>query len=135
MTSASGASPTLRYLSDRWLELADEVVRALDPLPVSLRVGYRVTDGPPDGETERQHTLVLGPTEVGMVPGLDEPSVTLTMTWDVAVAIASGRTNAQRSFLDGCIQLAGRPDALLGHQEHLAAVDDLLATVRARTTY
>ena len=129
------AETTLPYLSDRWLAAANAAVRELEPLSVELRVGYRVTDCPPDEATIRSHTLVLGPEPVEIVAGLDEPNVTLTMTWRVAVEIAAGRVSAQRSFLDGHIQLAGRPDALLGHQARLSTVDDLLAAVRSRTTY
>jgi hypothetical protein len=107
----------------------------MQPLAAPLRVGYRVTDCPPDGTTTNSHTLVLGPERVGIAAGLDEPTVTFTMAWDVAVAIAEGDTSAQRAFLDGLALLSGQPGALLGHQAELSAVDDLLAAVRARTLY
>ncbi len=135
MTSRGHDRQPLPYLSERWLTAADAAVRALAPLPVVLRIGYEVIGGPPDGRTVRAHTLVLGPGRVGFVPGLDEPSVTLTTPWPLAVAIARGEVSAQRAFLDGHVELAGRPDALLGHQEELATIDDLLADVRADTIY
>ncbi|MGI9616880.1 MAG: hypothetical protein ACR2QO_28450 [Acidimicrobiales bacterium] len=127
--------PPLQYLSDAWLEAADAALADQDPLPVVLRVGYRVIGGPPDGASVLSHTLVLGPERVGVVGGLDQPTVTLTMDWEVAVAIAQGHASAQRAFLDGLVQLGGRPDALLGHQDDLSSVDDRLAPVRAVTTY
>lgn len=134
-SSEDGREPRLRYLSDAWLEAADAALADQDPLPVVLRVGYRVVAGPPDGTSVRSHTLVLGPERVSIVGGLVEPTVTLTMEWEVATAIAQGRASAQRAFLDGLVQLGGQPDALLGHQDHLLAVDDLLASVRAETTF
>ncbi|MGI9617005.1 MAG: hypothetical protein ACR2QO_29080 [Acidimicrobiales bacterium] len=134
-SSDDRARPQLKYLSDEWLEAADAALAGQDPLPVRLRVGYRVMDGPPDGASVRSHTLVLGPERVGIVGSLVDPTVTLTMAWEVASAIAQGRASAQRAFLDGLVQLDGQPDALLGHQDHLSAVDDLLASVRAETSY
>lgn len=134
-SSEDEPTPRLRYLSEAWVEAADVALADQDPLPVVLRVGYRVVDGPPDGASVWSHTLVLGPERVGIVGGLVEPTVTLTMKWEVAAAIAQGRASAQRAFLDGLVQLGGQPDALLGYQDRLSAVEDLLASVRAETTY
>ena len=136
-TPCRGAHPdeTVTYLSDAWLDAADAAVADLAPLPVELRVGYSVLAAPPEAAIGGDHTLVLGPDRVSVTAGLDRPTVTLTMTWELAVRIAQGATSAQRAFLDGLITLEGRPDALLGHQGQLAAIDDLLVEVRARTTY
>ncbi len=121
-----------RYLSDEWISLADEALGALTPLETKLEVGVRVTDGP-DGE--RRYRLVLGPDRVGMIEGPDESDVRLTMTWPIAVAIATGNTSAQREFLDGRLQLGGDPGLLLGHQKALADIDDRLADLRQRTNF
>ena len=59
----------------------------------------------------------------------------MTMGWELAMAVNQGRDSAQRAFLDGRLVLGGDPGVLLGHQERLAAVDDALAELRARTRY
>lgn len=125
------------YLSGRWLELASDALAGVAPLPEPVVVGYRVTGGPStgDGDGERRHHLRLGPDRVAMGPGLGDADLTLTLDWDLAVAIHRGRAGAQRAVLDGRIRLAGDPDVLLGHQAALATIDDRLAGLRDRTSY
>jgi len=129
------APPSLVYLSDAWLEAANDALEGMTPLLVRLRVGFKVAGRSSDPSATSAHTLILGADRVGLEQGLDDPDVTLTMDWDVAARIARGDSSAQRAFLDGLIELGGRPDQLLGHQADLAAVEDRLAAVRARTVF
>ena len=70
----------------------------------------------------------------GTGAGLDgEATMTMTMGWDVAVAVNQGTLSAQAAVLDGRITVAGDPAPLLPHQARLAAVDDVLASIRADT--
>ncbi len=131
-TAPSGQPEDLVYLSDAWLAAADAALADLKPLETELRIGFRVGDGTADDTT---HQLVLGPDRVGAERGLDGATVTMTMSWELAVAIAEGRSSAQRAFLDGKIQLGGEPGVLLGHQAALSEIDDRLAELRARTRY
>ncbi|MEM7338345.1 MAG: hypothetical protein AAF467_06855 [Actinomycetota bacterium] len=125
------------FLSDAWVEAADAALTSVagaDEMATAV-VAYRVTGGP-DGDCE--HHLVLGADRPRMVrPGPDatSPTVTLTMPYDLAVAVNQGVESAQRAVLDGRIDLNGQPDVLLAHQAPLGAVDDLLAPLRARTRY
>jgi hypothetical protein len=119
------------FLGDEWLAQADVGLGRLTPVSGAVAIGFVVTGGPIG---ERRYRLVLGPDRVGADR---EPavSVTLTMGWDLAVALNQGRASAQQAVLDGRIGLAGDPVVLLGHQEQLAGVDDVLADLRARTVY
>lgn len=126
-----GASRFL-YLSDAWLAAANSAVSDLEPLESELIVGMHVVDGP---EGDRSYHMTLGAGPVGIGPGLDNAGVTMTMKWSLAVAIAKGLKGAQRSFLDGEIQLGGDAGQLLGHQKQLADLDDRLAKVRSRTDF
>ncbi len=126
------ADPAIRYLSDEWLRRADEDLGSLTPIPASVAVGIIVRSGP---EGDRGYRLILGPDRVGVEPGADGSGVQMTLDWDVAVAIANGRSSAQRAFLDGQMQLGGDASLLLGHQGELADIDDQLAELRAVTNY
>ncbi len=131
-SATSDAKTRLLYLSDAWLREASEAVAGLTPLESDLVVGVTVLGGP---ENDRSYHISLGTGPVSIRAGLDGALVTMTMKWPLAVAIAKGETSAQRSFLDGEIQLGGDASQLLGHQKQLAEVDDRLAKVRARTDY
>jgi hypothetical protein len=130
--AGEAAAAGVRFLSDEWVAAADDALALLAPVPAPLVVGVTVTGGP-DGD--RSHRLVLGPERVGAEREAEGASVTMTLTWDLAVAVNQGRTSAQRAFLDGRLVLSGDPVALLGYQDQLAAVDDLLGPLRARTAY
>lgn len=131
-SATSDAKPRLLYLSDAWLHEANEAVSGLKPLESNLVVGVTVVDGP---ENNRSYHMNLGTGPVSIGAGLDGALVTMTMKWSLAVAIAKGELSAQRSFLDGEIQLGGDASQLLGHQKQLADVDDRLAQVRSRTDF
>ncbi len=119
------------YLGDRWLAEADAGLSALQPVPAPVTVGFTVRGGP---QGDRHYRLVLGPDRVG-VDRDQAAALTLTMDWDLAVAVNQGRSSAQQAVLDGRIEVSGNPVALLGYQDQLSAVDDVLADLRTRTRY
>lgn len=140
-TDETPAEGTIDYLSDEWLDEADRAVADLPALPDPVSVGIRVM-----GErATRRYSLVLGPDRVAVRrptdgggddgPGRSTDSVRLTMPLAVAAAVAQGRVGAQRAFLDGQIQLGGDTTVLLGYQQQLSAIDDRLASLRARTRF
>lgn len=130
--AADTADDRVEFLSDAWVAAADAALSRLAPVPGPLVVAVTVTGGPAG---DRRYRLVLGPDGVGAEPGPGPAAVTMTMTWDLAVAVNQGRESAQRAFLDGRLTLGGDPVVLLGHAPHLAAVDDALAPLRARTSF
>lgn len=125
-------SGRVTYLSDDWLALADEAMAGLVPVPDGPAVAVVVTDGP---EGDRSYRLLLGPDRVGISPEPEPHGVRMTLAWDDAVAIAEGRSSAQRAFLDGRLRLGGDTSLLLGHQDALAAIDDRLAGLRSATRF
>ena len=129
----TGEAP-LRYLSDEWVAAADAGLADVPPLDTGVRIGFRVREGA-RSEATHDHVLVLGPLRTGIERGLDGAALTLSLDWDLAVSINRGELSAQRAFLDGQILLDGDPSVLLGHQASLAAIDDRLADLRARTSY
>lgn len=129
MGSTSG---TVRYLSDEWMQRADRALAVLTPIAAPVAVGILVRSGP---EGDRGYRLILGPDRVGVEVGTDGSGVQMSLDWDVAVAIAEGQTSAQRTFLDGQMQLGGDTSLLLGHQQELSNIDDQLDELRAITSY
>lgn len=122
----------LRYLSDAWLAEADRRLADLQPIAEAVSVGMTV-EGGPDGD--RTYRLILGPSRVGMEPGIAGSGVRMTLPWEVAVAVARAEASAQRAFLDGHLQLGGDTALLLGHQRELADIEDRLDKLRAETDF
>jgi len=142
------AQQSIPYLSETWLTEADQLLDGLPPIGEAVTIAVVVTDGP---NGDRRYRTVLGPDRVSMTSWTDgavgdgteggvggdgaDGGVRMTMHWDVAVAVATGRASAQRAFLDGDLQLGGDASLLLGHQQELAAIEDRLAPLRAITRY
>lgn len=122
----------MKYLSESWLEAATHALSDTPPTNESLRVGYDITDAP---EGIGPYTLILGPNRITFEPGLSETSATLRLRYELAVAIATCSTSAQRAFLDGDISLGGDITALLGAGGPLTTIDDRLAPLRAITEF
>jgi hypothetical protein len=125
------------FLSDDWVLAIDEALDAVTAAGFEppITIEYHVGGGP---EGDRTHQITLGPTGVGARrpsgSGGQAPTVTLSLDWELALAINQGEVSAQEAFLDGRIRLGGDPSSLLIHQEQLTAIDDVVASVRVRTT-
>ena len=111
---------------------ADDTTRpALDG--VRLTVEQTVEDTP-DGPVTWHITIDDG--AMALAPGpADHADLRITTRWDTAAAVASGTLAAQRAFVEGRLRLGGDLSLLLTHQRALATIDDVLAPVRATTTY
>jgi hypothetical protein len=128
----------VRYLSPAWIEAAGAAVAGDDRLGaalagVTLTVEQVVTGGP-GGDVV--WSLAVEDGKVSLTPGA-APRSDLRMTTDyaTAAAVAAGALGAQRAFVEGRLRVGGDLSLLIAHQRALAAVDDALAGVRARTTY
>lgn len=122
---------SIDYLSPEWIAAADASVAGLTPLDDTVVVGFMVTD------TEHQHEyrVDLGPGIVGVRPGVDGSNVTIRLSRTLAIAIANGETSAQRAFLDGVLTIGGDINVLIANAAAMAAVDDRLGSLRARTIF
>jgi len=111
---------------------ADDTTRpALDG--VQLTVEQTVEDTP-DGPVTWHITVEAG--GMALTPGhADHADLRITTRWDTAAAVAAGTLAAQRAFVEGRLRLGGDLSLLLTHQRALATIDDVLAPVRATTTY
>jgi hypothetical protein len=135
---AGGSLRQVRYLSPQWIDAARQAVAADDALPaalaeITLTVEQTVEDGP-DGTVSWHITIHDG--RVTITPGPAAGSdLRFTTSYDTAAQIASGALAAQRAFAEGRLRVGGDLSLLIAHQRAVAAIDDALAPVRAKTTY
>jgi putative sterol carrier protein len=130
----------LRYLSPEWIAaLDDEATRAATDLTgdlagVTLVVEHRVV-GAPEGDVAYVVTIRDGDVRVAGGPHRGGADLVLTADYATARALARGDVNAQQAFAAGMLKVAGRIDRLVAASRALAALQDGLAAVRARTTF
>jgi putative sterol carrier protein len=132
----------VRYLSPEWIDAAADAIATDDDLPatlagITLTIEQAVEEAPdagPDGIVTWHITVADG--KVALVPGpATDPDLRFTTSYETAALIASGKLPAQRAFVEGRLRVGGDLSLLITHMRAVAAVDDALAPVRARTTY
>ncbi|HLM63635.1 MAG TPA: SCP2 sterol-binding domain-containing protein [Acidimicrobiales bacterium] len=128
----------MRYLSTAWMDAARRALAGDTGLQqataeVELTVEHVVTAGP-DGPVVWHLRFDHG--SVALTPGPAEaPDLRLTTDRVTASAVAAGALGAQRAFAEGRLRLGGDLRVLTRHQRALATLDDVLAGVRAETTF
>jgi hypothetical protein len=129
----------VRYLSPEWFDAAGDALAADGALTdaltgISLTI-EQVVGGSPAGTAGSWH-LAIDHGRVTLVAGpASTPDLRFTTSYETATQIASGALAAQRAFVEGRLRVGGDLALLITHQRAVAAVDDALASVRARTTY
>jgi hypothetical protein len=124
-----------RFLSEEWFAL----VRAALPDAEAgdqgggVTVRHRVTDGP-DGDVD--YVVRAGPSRFSIEPGAVGPvDIEIIETYASAAAISQGQLTPAAAFAAGQLKLAGDVALLAERQGDFAALGQLLAPVRAATTY
>jgi hypothetical protein len=126
-----------RYLSDEWFAAADQAgaasTRGHDERAGALVVQHVVTGGPAGN---RSFQVVLDAGGLQITPGeAAHATVTFTLDYDAAAAIARGELSAQAAFMAGRLRVGGDLRALVDHHRAHQELDDVLGAVRAQTTY
>ena len=128
----------VRYLSLEWIDAPGVAVAADDRLgEVALRhrLGFTqvVTDGP-EGTVTYHLQVGDGRAAFGAGPA-DPEDIRFEQDWDTAVAVATGRLNAQQAFITGRIRLHGDREKLTPSLEVFAVLDGVFESVRRFTDY
>ena len=101
-----------KWLTQEWL---DESKRLAADQPVrpgaSARLQYVITDGP-DGDVEYYWVVVDGQLAENRLGHLDDAEVTLTQSYDDAMAIQKGELDINAAFLQGRVRPSGDLDTL-----------------------
>ncbi len=130
-----------RFLSEEWFAL----VRAALPGggreggdgdgdgDAGVTVRHRVTGGP-DGDVD--YVVRAGAGRFTIEPGRAGPvDIEIIETYASAAAISRGQVTPAAAFASGQLKLAGDVALLAERQADFAALGQLLAPVRASTTY
>ncbi|TFH17449.1 MAG: hypothetical protein E4H05_06280 [Acidimicrobiales bacterium] len=128
----------IRYLSLDWINALSEEVAASDhmrEIAGSYRIGVTqvVSDGP-EGSLTYHLSVGGGDASFGAGPA-DAEDVKMEQDWDTAVAVDTGRLNAQEAFISGRIRLFGDQQKLLDSQPVFGALDSIFSSLRERTSY
>lgn len=128
----------IRYLSDEWIKIVGHDVASsakLQSLGNQHCFGLtQVVTSTPYGEV-RYH-LQSGNGAVEFSVGDANPeNVRFIQSFDTAVAVATGKMNAQEAFINGHIRFSGDQQCLIDAQQIFALLDEVFTSVRARTEY
>jgi putative sterol carrier protein len=127
-----------RYLSPEWLEAAQRAIDASEALREAVTgldmVVQHVVTGGSDGAVT-YHVRFDGngvAIRAGQAP---DPTVVFTEDYATAAAIGRGDLSAQGAFMTGRIRVHGDLPSLVGQSDALSGIDDVLAGLRAETSY
>ncbi len=128
----------MRYLSLEWIEsLRDKVAASTDLSTLandySINVTQVVTDGP-EGTITYHLSVGNGGASFGAGAAANE-DVRMEQSWDTAVAVATGETNALDVFIKGEVRITGDVQKLIASEPVFAALDAVFEDVRAHTVY
>ncbi len=96
-----------KWLTQEWLDKSLELARDQPERPGSnVHLQYVVTDGP-DGDIFYYWIVVDGRLSECRLGELADAEVTLTQTYDDAMAVQRGELDATAAFMQGRIKVAG----------------------------
>lgn len=124
------------FLSEEWFALVHDIVsgsgEAATGAP-TVSVRHRVTGGP---EGDIDYVVRAGSDGYSVEPGAEGPvDIEIVESYESAAAIGQGELTPADAFAAGRLRLEGDVALLADRQADFAALGDLLAPVRAVTTY
>ena len=125
------------FLSSAWLQELDVAARASDSLAALGSDGRLVIEQRVDGARSGDvvYHFVIDTDGARVVAGTAEhPALTVTADYATAVALHTGRLNAQQALASGSLTLGGDLNEVLRRADALQALDDVFTAVRASTT-
>lgn len=122
------------FLSDAWLAELDAAARTVTPPPPELRlVIQQVVEG--DHGPDVCYAIRIEDGRISVVPSrVADADVTMTQDRTTAAQIAQGALSAQVAFMAGRLRVGGDVRAVMGWAGALAAVGDVFAEVRSKTS-
>jgi len=126
------------FLGPEWLDALGRAAGQV-ALPPELRLTVQqiVTgvDRKP-GTTEVRYHLVVEDGRLSVRPGqAPAPDLTLTQSYELAVALSRGETNAQQALSGGHLRVSGNVELLVRHARALTSLADVYAQLREATVY
>jgi putative sterol carrier protein len=126
------------FLSPAWVDELDAAGVTVDP-GVTFEL-EQVVKGTPHGDVRYRFSIAHGRLRVRLAgaegnPDAAAPDATVTVSFDTAVDLATGRRDGSDVFDAGLVRFEGNLVTLQAATSTLAAVAASLAAVRARTTF
>ncbi|MGH8976315.1 MAG: SCP2 sterol-binding domain-containing protein [Acidimicrobiia bacterium] len=123
----------LAFLGPEWLGALARAAESVRFPPELRLVLQQVVTG--DGPDVRYH-LVAEDGRLAVRSGeAAEPDLTLTQSYEVAVALSRGDINAQQALSAGRLKVSGNVELLVRHSRALTTLADVYAGLRAVTDY
>jgi len=128
----------IRYLSNEWINAVATEVASNAPvqeLGAAHEFGLtQVVAATPFGDVT--YNLQVGNGAVKFSAGAASPEhVRFTQSYETAVAVATGKLNAQEAFINGHIRFTGDHQRLIDGQDVFVQLDAVFTSVRLRTEY
>jgi putative sterol carrier protein len=124
----------LAFLGADWLEALARAAEAVR-FPSELRLTLQQVVTGMGGPDVRYH-LVAEDGRLWVRPGpAAEPDLTLTQSYEVAVALSRGDVNAQQALSAGRLKVSGNVELLVRYSRPLTTLADVYAGLREVTDY
>ena len=102
-----------KYLTQEWLDEARELAKGQPERPgASATMQYVITGGP-DGEVRYYWVLKDGKLLESHLGKIDDPELTLTLSYDDAVLVQQGELDPNAAFMQGRMKVTGDMAKLL----------------------
>lgn len=113
----------MKFLTREWLEALTAALKAHEGFTsaiagTELTLQFEIPDAPEGTEGTYLITISGGSVEAAAGPG-ENPDVTITNSYETAVAISKGELNTQMAFMTGKIKVAGNMTKLITNQAML----------------
>ncbi|MGH9037101.1 MAG: SCP2 sterol-binding domain-containing protein [Acidimicrobiia bacterium] len=130
----------MEFLGPEWLDaLGRAAGRVTLPPELRLTLQQIVTEpgGPgAPGTADVRYHLVVEDGCLSVRPGqAPAPDLTLTQSYELAVALSRGETNAQQALSTGDLKVSGNVELLVRHARALTTLADVAAQLRDATVY
>ncbi len=103
----------VKYLSEEWMALTNELAADFPETPgATARLQYVITGGP-DGEVRYHHVIENGRTLAHGLGDDPEAEVTLTSSFEDKMKVDKGELDANAAFMQGRVKVIGNVAKLM----------------------
>jgi putative sterol carrier protein len=103
----------VKWLTQEWLDESKHLAETQPVRPgASARLQYVITDGP-DGDIQYYWIVVDGQLTENRLGELADAEVTMTETYDDAMALQKGELDANAAFMQGKVKVTGDVNKLM----------------------
>jgi hypothetical protein len=102
-----------KYLTQEWLDEARELAKGQPERPGASATMQYVVSGGPDGEIRYYWVLQDGKLLESQIGKIDDPELTLTLSYDDSVLVQKGQLDPNAAFMQGRLKATGNMAKLM----------------------